>query len=264
MRRVLAFAVVVVAAAALAAVMLTRGGSASAAAAVVRAAEKTSAGSSRVEIVSSFGPRNETRGAGEIDYAHRRGQLRFAGGDAGRLVSTILFDGAIVYLRAPELGRMLHTTREWIEVDLARLDRRRFDVGRSLADPSDILAFLRGTSANVRAVGSERVRGVATTRYRGTIDFARVTPQAPARDRGVLRALRAFLRFQGVDGIPYDVWVDGDGLARRVRTETRLASVRVTQTVDFYDFGIDVRVTPPPPEAVFDANAVLDLLRGSR
>jgi len=69
--------------------------------------------------------------------------------------------------------------------------------------------------------------------------------------------LRAFARSLGAASIAVDVWVDHGNLVRRLRISLRppaglgaRAGARLVQTLDFYDFGIPVRVSAPPAAAV--------------
>ena len=91
-------------------------------------------------------------------------------------------------------------------------------------DPAAELDTLRAVSDDFEALGEELVRGVATTRYRATLAVG------------------------GVSG-RWDVWI-GDGLIRRVRFTD--ASGDFATTTEYFDFGVDVRVNPPPAHLVGD------------
>jgi hypothetical protein len=113
----------------------------------------------------------------------------------------------------------------------------------------DQLAALRG-AGDVQETGHEVIRGVETTRYHAEIDTQRALDRVDAADRdSVQKALELF-----GDSMPMDVWIDGDGLPRRVamkiRTTAAGQSISVDERIDFYDFGADVSVEAPPADEV--------------
>jgi hypothetical protein len=121
-------------------------------------------------------------------------------------------------------------------------------------NPADLLSSLRAISKSVRKLGSAVVRGVQVTHYRVAVDPARAASSAPHFERA---GLRAFARSLQVGTIPADVWVDEHNLVRRLRISLRLhagpgleSNARIVQTLDFYDFGMPVRVSAPPPHEV--------------
>jgi hypothetical protein len=66
----------------------------------------------------------------------------------------------------------------------------------------------------------------------------------------------------GVGAMPVDVWVDGDGLVRRVALELDAGAagsvpVATTMTMDLYDYGTPVDVALPVASEVSDLAALL-------
>jgi hypothetical protein len=90
--------------------------------------------------------------------------------------------------------------------------------------PSQMLDYLRSHGRRVSKLGSEKVRGTATTRYRGTLPGAH-------------------------ESLPVTLWADAAGRVRRVRTRYS-SGVPVTVTVDFRRFGVPVRTVAPPRATV--------------
>ena len=90
-------------------------------------------------------------------------------------------------------------------------------------DPTAQLEYLRGIS-DAEEVGTEQVAGVETTHYSGTVDLDAAYDRLPDDTRGELKQAIAQARKQfGHGAMPVDVWVDGDGLLRRM---TMLVGVR--------------------------------------
>jgi hypothetical protein len=117
-------------------------------------------------------------------------------------------------------------------------------------DPGDLLASLTAVSSNVSKLGVTSVRGVRVTHLRLDVDPAKAASRV---SRGQRADFGAFAASLGAATIPVDVWVDQQNRVRRVRWSPRLpggmgatAGARFTQTADFYDFGVAVRVSAPP------------------
>lgn len=87
--------------------------------------------------------------------------------------------------------------------------------------PSQMLDYLRSHGDGVSKLGSEKVRGAATTRYRGTL---------PGRPH---------------QSLTVTLWVDAEKRVRRIRTRYPSAAP-VTVTVDLLRFGVPVRAVTPP------------------
>jgi hypothetical protein len=221
---------------------LQGGGGGSAHAAVARAATRTlDAGSSRFSITTAFDATNEsTTVDGVMDYRRHIGEMNYL-----RTVK-VVFIGDATFFRFPLPGL---EKKPWVRVDDDTPDPTDIEE-RVLRDPARLLAFLRGVSDEVSETGREEVRGVSTTRYDGTIDLERVVERAAAGEleREELRSELDLLRELGIeDTVRFAAWIDGDGVARRVR----LASGgRPTTVVEFYDFGVEVAVSQPPTDQI--------------
>ncbi len=91
------------------------------------------------------------------------------------------------------------------------------------------------------------------TEFGAAIDPAKAAARLPRWQRA---GFWAFARSLGSGTVPVKVWVDGPGLVRRVQVFLHLpgngvpADGRLSQTTDFYDFGVAVRVAVPPVSPV--------------
>lgn len=100
--------------------------------------------------------------------------------------------------------------------------------------------------ADVEMVGSEDVRGVATEHYR--IELADPGEEALA---GLPRAQRGWFDLlfdedHHVKDVAIEIWVDDDDLIRRFAVSSSTGSM----SAEYYDFGADITITPPPPPYV--------------
>jgi hypothetical protein len=182
----------------------------------------------------------------------------------------IVVDGTTVYLRIPML-QSLTGDDGWLEATPEDLGAAGpLGVGGGTNDPSQLLETLRGVGGDVEDKGPDEVRGVATTRYGVTVDLAKALEQAPAEQREMLEA-----QLKGLDtslaDVPVDVWIDGDGLARRlvmdldaVAAPAMGAGGSATMTIEFFDYGEPVTIEIPSPEDTRPFSQVLGGLGGIR
>jgi hypothetical protein len=121
-------------------------------------------------------------------------------------------------------------------------------------DPTQALWYLKSATSKVERVGSEQVRGTPTTRYAATFDAAKVAALAPEEFQGSVEEMG--LSFPK----PADVWIDEQGRLRKIHyamtmkvpKEMGAAATAMTNelTMELYDFGVTVNVTPPPADQV--------------
>jgi predicted transcriptional regulator len=255
-------------------------------AAVVQAAEKTAdAGSSRASFeitMTGLGPEPFTMtGEGIFDSSERKGRMTMdlsalaegSGQELGE--AEMIFDEFVVYMKFPFLQELQPQLKPWLKFDIRELGKEQgFDLGQlsqlNQNDPSQALQYLRAASNDVKEVGKEDVRGVETTHYRMTIDLKKVVDQAPEDQREQLRAsIDQIVELSGIQMVPTEVWVDEDGLARRMKLTyegMRFAPGQqgdMTMTMELYDFGVEVDVEPPPESEVTDIQELIQQGAGS-
>jgi hypothetical protein len=260
----------------LAALPLACGGeSLSPQAAVAQAATKyEEAGSSRVSMSATMtgvpgGPFTFT---GEGEFDRERGRMTMdmselgeatGGAFAGEL--EMILDDLVMYMKFPEaITEQLPGGKSWVRIDLRKAGK---ELGIDLeelmqvqqSDPSQSLQYLRGASDDFEEVGEEEVRGVETTHYRGTIDLHKAVEQLPEDAR---ESFERAIDLIGTNDLPLDVWIDDDGMARRMKYEQPLPSAggeegAMELTMEFFDFGVDVDVEPPPADEVIDIQELI-------
>ena len=187
--------------------------------------------------------RSTSTGSGAFDFERRRGSLtmKVAGtpGGPGTSIQTVM-DRSIVYMKCPGAT----SGAQWIRFDAAKLSG--VDPNSFGSDPSTTLDYVKSVSGDVEEVGKERVRGTETTHYRFTASvdrmLERVKPEARERQRQSFRQM-------GVSSIPVDVWIDDEGLPRKM--VMKMESIRGTNggsfemTMEMFDYGKPVNVSLP-------------------
>ena len=246
---------------------------------VASAATKTvESGSSRVEFeiaMKAAGESVEMTGSGAFDYAGPRGSViyRMQIPGVGDVSMEMRMLGTKLYLRLPQelAGPALPGGKPWAG----------FDLGKSLEqaglgsldftqqqDPAQTLQYLRAASTGVEEAGSATVRGAETTRYVGRLDFQKALDagvdklELPAAEREKARkGMKWMLDQMGSKTVPFEVFVDEDGLLRRMNMDMsmKIAGEQITMAMrmDYFDFGVDVDVEAPPAADVSDVTGLL-------
>jgi hypothetical protein len=219
-------------------------------------------------------------GAGLFDFDDSRGTLTMdassllpagVGGD-GRFELRML--GSIIYMKLPAAlgGQAMGGGKPWIAVDVQKTLKAAglgdINPANLQQDPTQTLRLLRASSTNVKEAGTAKVRGVQTTRYTAKLDLTKSIEATgdqlglSEKERAQLRRAAELLSTQsGLKTIPIQIFVDQEGLLRRMsmtmKSTIAAAPFAITQTTDFYDFGVDVHVEAPPESQVFDLSNLI-------
>jgi hypothetical protein len=204
----------------------------------------------------------------------------------GATVSTV-FDGKAVYMRFPEeLAAGLPGGKRWARLDLAALSSEAgIDVAALSAqfnssDPLANIALLTGVAGDVTEVGTEDVRGVSTRHLKMTVDLQKATEQLASKISGpnaerLKAAVTQAATTVGVTQMPIEAWIDADGLPRRLSYEMDLSKAKVPGaegaaatgtakvSMEFFDFGEDVKVAIPPADETIDLAELLGAPTGN-
>lgn len=214
---------------------------------------------------------------GEVEFATFRSRLDYdlSGVPDGGDDAEVRIDRATVFVHFPEGSQdvQLPEGREWVRLpppvvpdeEGAELEQQPVDVGGIQQDPTMFLRYLQTGATDVQREGTEQVRGEQTTIYTALLDLDRVAESGgggigadEAQQAAALRGVEA-LREQ-LDGVPIPVTVnvDAEGRIRRLLLSLDVVAsggerVSALTTTDYFDFGEDVDVAPPPEEQVIDA-----------
>jgi hypothetical protein len=142
-------------------------------------------------------------------------------------------------------------------------------VGAAAAlDPAAILTALEG-AISVDEVGTDTVDGTDATHYRANVDllkllpsFAELAPDAPTDAE--MQEAKDKLTELGLDTLPIDLWVDGDGYLTQVRFALDLSTIAPDRagasfsiTLTLSDIGEDISIDVPPASQVTDLTDML-------
>jgi hypothetical protein len=221
-----------------------------------------------VTVAGANGDPVTVEGDGVVDFEHARSELTIdlsalAGGLAGLgeampAMAESYFDRP---MRSVQDGAVAYACAEFFTMVLGS-ECLRVDVGATTglgaagaglaspggADATSLLRLLGGTEA-VEELGTETLFGAETTHYRGTITTERALAELPD---DAAEALRGALDRLGIDDATLargvDVWIDADGLVRRIRQESAAPGGQdgsLVTVVSFERFGVDATVDIP-------------------
>lgn len=215
-------------------------------------------------------PVSATGGGYEV-FKRRNGRLSFRFSSLGAVPASqatfdVLYAYPTFFMRSPLFARSLPAGKTWLKLDVGgALRQQGIDISAlpsSQSDPSQYLDFLRATRGRVQKLGTDVVRGVATTHYKAVADLSHY-PQllAPAKRPAASRAVSQLIKLTGTRELPTEVWIDAHHMIRRLRLQTAfkqlagpLAGKRLSmnETIEFFDFGPKPLIKPPPASQTYD------------
>ncbi|MXM62321.1 hypothetical protein GR925_02365 [Streptomyces sp. HUCO-GS316] len=112
-------------------------------------------------------------------------------------------------------------------------------------------------SGDVKKVGEEKVRGVDTTHYSGTVDVADLAAKNSSLSESQLAGLRKQLEQAGVTTQTVDIWVNDQNLLVKKVEKGKMTNGELTQTAYYSDYGVKVSAEKPPADDTEDFKALL-------
>jgi hypothetical protein len=230
-----------------------------------------------LSIAGGSGPLKSLTEQGGFDFDSKRFRVQvdlaqFGLSGAGKVDAIADFaNGLIEYIHLPAQLADEAGGKPWIKVDLQAVFKKLgidANLGAVMqggsSDPTQGLGMVRGAE-NVVKVGTDDVRGVATTHYHLDVNFQKAIDQSPP---GARAALQQLVSYYTVPSRPADVWIDSDGRMRRMQQKLDFSTVHFppalaaqanqfgspTVTVEYYGFGNPVDIKLPPPDQVTDAS----------
>jgi hypothetical protein len=210
-------------------------------------------------------------GDGIADYAGKKFQLNL------KLPSSLGVEGSIqerligssIYIKFPSEVASKLGGKSWFKIDASELKGSSSGGGAFGQDPTEFLTTLKSVSSSVENLGTADVRGVKTTHYRAQVDLTKASA-ASGTDSSQLDQYKELI---GSETLPEDVYLDSDGLPRRVsvtiKPEAGSEAAKqlnfVSVSVDFYDFGkadTGSIVAPPSDEVGELPTSVLNGISG--
>ncbi|MGR4853357.1 LppX_LprAFG lipoprotein [Streptomyces sp. LARHCF252] len=170
-----------------------------------------------------------------------------------------LVDKAMYLGGGAEMAKEMDGKR-WMKFDLSgseagkELDQMGSSTSQAEQNPAAESAFLTGAK-DVKKVGSEKVDGVETTHYSGTVTLADLRAslkdaKADARKQRE-KSIKQYEKL-GVDKLTMDMWIDGDDHTKQFRMKGDAEKGPLDMTITFLDYNKPVDVKAPPAKEVAD------------
>jgi hypothetical protein len=213
------------------------------------------AGPAKVSYTIEVGTGQVIEAEGVIDASTESASIEMEIPGGGTL--NMITQGHTMYLEIPSEARAeLGVSTPWASIDIQRTGEAATGLaGGGLTnsatnDPADALAALRGVAKDgVRTIGREEIRGTDTTRYEADVDLQRALATQEIADR---EAFEQFAERLGGGTSRYNVWLDDDGVVRKMSFRMPVAGTMLRMTMEFYDFGRATVPELPPPGDVTD------------
>jgi hypothetical protein len=174
-------------------------------------------------------------------------------------------EGIVLYMRFPLLEGQHGKT--WLKADIVEIGKAYgLDLDRmketKRSDPGSMLDYLK-SAVGVRKIGTDLVRREITTHYSTVVKAETIVEQSPPDQQ---KAMRRFLRLMGIKTYPVDIWVDRDGVVRRlaIELEYKLPDgeyVKMKVSEEYFDFGVEANIEAPPAKRVLDVTPRLTTKR---
>ncbi|MGW0929403.1 hypothetical protein [Streptomyces sp. NPDC002644] len=181
-------------------------------------------------------------------------------------IRTLMVDNAM-YMDMGESAAAEMDGKRWMKMDFAELAKSAEKQGGAGAsglsgamnenmnqNPAESLAILL-ESPNIQHLGAEKVNGLETEHYKGTVPVAEMIDSNKAFDdltEAQREKLAATVETAGVKSYEIEVWVTEDDLPARMDIVMDSSLGEMEIRMDLSEFGTKAKVTPPPAEETFD------------
>ncbi|QFZ74840.1 DUF1396 domain-containing protein [Streptomyces fagopyri] len=132
-------------------------------------------------------------------------------------------------------------------------------------DPSQESTYLTG-SKDVKKVGAEKVDGVQTTHYKGTVTLDALRASFKNEDKATREKRENSLKQYedlGADKLTMDMWIGPDDHTKQVRVRAAAEKGPLDVTVTFLDYNKPVTVKAPPAKDTVDLAEMMKELKKS-
>ncbi|MDX3842689.1 LolA-like protein [Streptomyces europaeiscabiei] len=181
----------------------------------------------------------------------------------------VRYADGVIYAEGDAAAIGASADKKWLSAEPAVWGRGAADNNtyRVLPSPLEVSPLPQSTlltgSKDVREVGTETVDGSGTTHYRGTVTTKGLQDAQSAAGDKATRKLRTDSLDQfyalGVDGtLTVDLWVDGDGHAKRYRVQGETYVLKEGRMVDGGPLDLTVTLLEIDPSVTVETPAAED------
>ncbi|MFI2374956.1 hypothetical protein ACH5AO_07805 [Streptomyces sp. NPDC018964] len=208
-----------------------------------------------------------------MDVTMEGSALTAAGPDAPEQVRMIMLDN-VMYMDMGTKQAAEMDGKRWMKMDFAAIAeasgdaeiQKRMTSGleNMNQDPAKQLALLL-ESPSLKHVGPEKVDGVQTQRYKGTLSFEEMVDANASFDmlsEEEREELLANAEKTGLKGYDTEVWVNEDNYPVKMVVGMKMPQGAVNVTANYSDYGAKAEVEAPAAKDTFDLMEMLKELEG--
>ncbi|POX55389.1 DUF1396 domain-containing protein [Streptomyces sp. Ru71] len=183
-------------------------------------------------------------------------KMSVEGGEDAGDVEIRLVDKALFFNGGEDAAKELDG-KTWVKFDMSKSTKELEELGaagQAQQNPAAESTFLAG-SKDVKKVGTEKIDGVSTTHYAGTVTPADIKASLAGQDEAGRKEREESLKSYeelGVDRLTMDMWIDGEQHTKQFRMRGDADKGPLDMTVTFLDVNKPVTVTAPPAKDVAD------------
>ncbi|MGW3391340.1 hypothetical protein [Streptomyces cinereoruber] len=198
-----------------------------------------------------------------------KGSLFTAGDPDAPEQTRMIVLGDVTYLDMGTEKAAERDGKRWMKLDMKAAAEASDDptakhrmsggLGNMNQDPSQQLALLLD-SPDLKHVGAEKINGMETQHYKGTLSFEQMLKANKASElipEKEYDALIAAVKLAGLKGYDTEVWVNEDGYPARMNVDMSMGVGSMKLRADYSDYGAATTVEAPPAEDTFDLLGML-------
>jgi hypothetical protein len=223
------------------------------------AAEATAAETSRFEMSfrlsgGSVKSAGEYNAVGAFDYPNKRAAMTVSGSFPFLAEEVVLKEVRLIG-RTTYLRWIIKDKEYWIKDEAAETgshpNELLIPLPGSPMKPTDVLERVLAASDGTEVLGTDKVRGVETTRYRARVDLEKLVKELPPGEGRQDDVVEMW----GTRFVPVELWIDDESRLRRITIAWAAHGQEETTTVELYDYGVQVDVEPPSVEELMSQEA---------
>jgi len=157
------------------------------------------------------------------------------------------------------------TSKPWLEYNvgstLNQLGLGGLPSGSS--SPTQFLTYLKAVGADAQKLGTQTIRGVATTHYAVAVDLDRYVRLVPAAQRAAARkTIRLLISTLGSTTLHMQVWIDSHDLTRQLYLSfpecVGQQHLHLGLTMDLFDFGTKAAISLPTAAQSYNITSLVN------
>ncbi|MFI9120446.1 hypothetical protein ACIGW0_13755 [Streptomyces bikiniensis] len=253
---------------------------------VIRAAYTKTAGAkaAKVKMTMSMTGLGEESGTAEMTGVQgwnpavmditMKGSLLAAGDPTAPEQSRMIVLGDVTYVDMGAEKAAERDGKRWMKLDMKAAAEASGDpalqkqmtggLGNMNQDPAQQLALLLD-SPDLKHVGAEKINGMETQHYKGTLTFEQMLKANKTSELLSKKdhdALVAAVKQAGLKGYDTEVWVNEDGYPARMNVDMNMGFGSMKIRADYSDYGTATAVEAPPAKDTYDLFEMLKELEG--